>query len=96
MTYPTAAVVTTNLDAGTDSPASARTDLFDAVQKLNQMIAHTSAFAATLLDDTSASAARATLAVVRLVMRFLLRQLRPQPGPCWGRLRPVPTPTLQA
>lgn len=61
MTYPTAAVVTTNLDAGTDSPASARTDLFDAVQKLNQMIAHTSAFAATLLDDTSASAARATL-----------------------------------
>lgn len=61
MTYPTAAVVTTNLDAGTDSPASARTDLFDAVQKLNQMIAHTSAFAAALLDDASASAARATL-----------------------------------
>lgn len=61
MAMPTAPVVTTNLDAGTDSPASARTDLLDAVQKLNQMIAHTSAFAATLLDDTSASAARATL-----------------------------------
>lgn len=61
MTYPTAAVTTTNLDAGTDSPATARSDLLDAVQKLNQMIAHTSSFAATLLDDTTAAAARTTL-----------------------------------
>lgn len=61
MTYPTAAVTTTNLDAGTDSPATARSDLLDAVQKLNQMIAHTTAFAATLLDDTTAAAARTTL-----------------------------------
>lgn len=61
MTYPTAAVATANLDAGTDSPATARSDLLDAVQKLNQMIAHTSAFAATLLDDTTAAAARTTL-----------------------------------
>jgi hypothetical protein len=39
MAWPTAAVVTTNLDAGTDSPASARSDLLDAAQKLNQIIA---------------------------------------------------------
>ena len=61
MTYPTAAVVTTNLDAGTDSPATARSDILDAVQKLNEMIAHTTAFAATLLGDASATTARATL-----------------------------------
>lgn len=61
MTYPTAVVATANLDAGTDSPATARSDLLDAVQKLNQMIAHTTAFAATLLDDTTAAAARTTL-----------------------------------
>lgn len=61
MTYPTVAVTATNLDAGTDSPASARSDLLDAVQKLNQMIAHTTAFAATLLDDANAATARATL-----------------------------------
>lgn len=61
MTYPTAAVVTANLDAGADSPATARSDLLDAVQKLNEMIAHTSAFAATLLDDANAAAARSTL-----------------------------------
>lgn len=61
MTYPTAAVTTTNLDDGTDSPATARTDMLDAVQKLNQMIAHTTAFAATLLDDANAATALATL-----------------------------------
>jgi len=70
MTMPTAAVVTTNLDAGTDSPASARTDLLDAVQKLNQMIAHISTFAGTLLDDASASAARATLEVAPRATRI--------------------------
>ena len=61
MTWPTVAVTTTNTDAGTDSPATARSDLLDALQKLNQIIAHVSSFAATFLDDTSASAARATL-----------------------------------
>ena len=38
MTFPTLQVTTTNLDAGTDSPASARADLLDAVQKLNIII----------------------------------------------------------
>lgn len=62
MTYPTAVVTTTNLDGTLDSPATARSDLLDAVQKLNQMIAHTTAFVATLLDDVDAAAFRATLA----------------------------------
>ena len=61
MTYPTAAVTTTNCDAGSDSPATARTDILDALTTLNQMIAHTTAFAATLLDDANAATARATL-----------------------------------
>jgi hypothetical protein len=39
MTFPTTAVNTTNLDASTDSPASARADILDAVQKLNTIIA---------------------------------------------------------
>lgn len=61
MTWPTVAVTTTNTDAGTDSPATARTDILDLMTKSNQMIAHVSAFAATLLDDTSAANARTTL-----------------------------------
>ena len=61
MTFPTTAVVTTNLDASTDSPATARSDILDAVQKLNQMIAHTSAFAATLLDDANDADVRITI-----------------------------------
>lgn len=61
MTYPTAAVNTANIDASGDSPALARSDILDAIQKLNQMIAHTTAFAATLMDDANAATARATL-----------------------------------
>ena len=38
MAFPTTEITTTNLDAGTDSPASAREDLLDAVQKLNTII----------------------------------------------------------
>lgn len=38
MAFPTGSVSTDNLDAATDSPASARADLLDAVQKLNDVI----------------------------------------------------------
>lgn len=61
MTWPTVAVPTANVDAGTDSPATARTDILDALTKLNQVMAHVSAFAATVLDDANAAAARVTL-----------------------------------
>lgn len=61
MTWPTVPVTTTNLDIGADGPALARTDLLDAVIKENQMMAHVSVFAATVLGDTTATAARATL-----------------------------------
>jgi len=38
MAWPSAVVTTTNLDAAGDSPAAARADLLDAVQKLNTII----------------------------------------------------------
>ena len=37
MTWPTASIATTNLDAGADSPASARGDLLTAVQQINSI-----------------------------------------------------------
>jgi hypothetical protein len=61
MPWPTTPVSTTNLDAGTDNPQTARADLLDLVQKFNEMRAHVSAFAQTLLDDADAAAVRATL-----------------------------------
>jgi|GEM_PF-2929268 len=61
MTWPTVAVGTTNVDAGTDSPATARNDIKDAIDAVNQMMAHVTAFGATLLDDANAAAARTTL-----------------------------------
>ncbi len=61
MTWPAADIVTTNLDAGTDSPASARADLKDMADKVNQIRNHVTAFIQTLLDDASAATARATL-----------------------------------
>ena len=61
MTWPTVAVGTTNVDSGTDNPANARADILDALQKLNQMIAHVSAFAATIFDDADAAAVRSTI-----------------------------------
>lgn len=39
MAWPASTIPTTNLDAGTDSPAAARPDLLAAVQALNQIIA---------------------------------------------------------
>lgn len=63
MTWPTVAVTTTNTDAAADSPALARADIQDALTKLNQMMAHVSTFAATLLDDTTQAQAQATLGI---------------------------------
>lgn len=64
MTWPASDVVTTNLDAGTDSPATARAQLLDLVQKFNQLRAHVSAAAQALLDDADAAAMRTTLGLV--------------------------------
>lgn len=64
MTWPTTPVSTVNLDAGTDSPALARADILGMAQKLNQAMAHPSAYAQTLLDDPDAATARTTLGAV--------------------------------
>ncbi|WP_291015030.1 hypothetical protein [Hydrogenophaga sp.] len=61
MSWPTSNVVATNLDAGTDSPATARADLLDLVQKFNELRSHVSGFAQTVLDDADASTAQTTL-----------------------------------
>jgi len=61
MTWPSGAVDTADTDAGTDNPQNARADILDAMQKLNQIIAHVSAYIQGLLDDADAAAARATL-----------------------------------
>lgn len=61
MTWPTVAVNTTNVDQTTDSPATARSDILDALQKLNAMIAQVSVFMGGHLADASAVAARTTL-----------------------------------
>ena len=63
MTMPTAAVDTANADAGTDSPQAWRSDALELTQKFNQLIDHVSPFAATLLDDADAAAARSTLSL---------------------------------
>ena len=61
MTWPTGAVPTTNVDATTDDPELAVVDIKSAFDKLNQIIAHVSTFAATMFDDADAAAVRATL-----------------------------------
>ena len=40
MAWPTGSVPTTNFDSGADSPAQARADLLNLIQKLNTMISH--------------------------------------------------------
>jgi hypothetical protein len=69
MAWPSGAVDTTDTDSGTDSPASARADLLDVEQKLNQIIAHVSAYIQGLLDDADAAAARATLGLGALAVK---------------------------
>jgi hypothetical protein len=69
MAWPSGAVDTTDTDSGTDIPASARADLLDVEQKLNQIIAHVSAYIQGLLDDADAAAARATLGLGALAVK---------------------------
>lgn len=61
MVWPTTPIPTANLDAGTDSPATARADLLQLAQQVNQLQAHVSAFATMLLDDVDAASMRGTL-----------------------------------
>lgn len=61
MVWPTSPISTANLDASTDSPAAARAELLQLTQQVNQLQAHVSTFAATLLDDADGAAARSTL-----------------------------------
>lgn len=61
MTWPTVAVSTTNVDSALDNPGNARADIKDAMDKLNQVMAHPSTLGQTLLADTTAAAARSTL-----------------------------------
>jgi hypothetical protein len=61
MTWPASDVVTTNVDAGTDSPATARIDIFDLFTKFNLLRNHVSSFMQTLLARTTAAVARTDL-----------------------------------
>lgn len=61
MTWPASNVVTTNMDAGADSAASARSDLLDLVQKFNLLRAHVTTFMQTFLGRTDAAGARGDL-----------------------------------
>lgn len=61
MVWPTAAVSTTALDAGTDTPP--RAEFLSWAQKFNQLIAHVSSYMQGLLGSADAAAARSTLGV---------------------------------
>ena len=60
MVWPISAA-TGNFDAGTDSPATARGDLLDAIQKLNQLLAHVPGFMQTVLSRVDAASVRSDL-----------------------------------
>ena len=66
MTWPSGAVNTTNVDATTDDPELGVVDIKSAFDKLNQIIAHVSAYIQGLLDDADAAAARTTLGAAPL------------------------------
>ena len=63
MTWPTTAANTTNLDDDADSPLAARPDILQAVQNINAIQAHVTAFGQELLNDADAGAAKATLGI---------------------------------
>lgn len=53
MTFPTSTINTTNLDSATDSPASARADLLDLVEKVNTIISERNTAQGVLVLDSS-------------------------------------------
>jgi len=61
MTYPASDVGTTNTDAGTDSPATARTDILDLMTKFNLLRNHISSFMQGVLNRGTAALVRADL-----------------------------------
>lgn len=61
MTWPTTDVVTTNADAGTDSPATFRSDVLDLLTKFNLMRNHVSSLGQTLLNRATAALMRSDL-----------------------------------
>lgn len=63
MTWPIADVGRANVDAGTDSPASARSELLDLVDKFNLVRNHVTAFAQTLLSRATAALMRTDLGI---------------------------------
>jgi hypothetical protein len=61
MTFPASDVVRTNADAGTDSPATFRTDALDLIDKFNLLRNHFSALAQTLINRSTAALMRTDL-----------------------------------
>jgi len=61
MAWPTSDVDTTDLDADTDSPLAARSDLFDLAQKFNALRNHVTTYIQGFLASTDSAAARSTL-----------------------------------
>ncbi len=61
MTFPTANVSIANLDSETDDPSLARTDLLDAVNKLNLIMAEAGAATGVALLDNSAQMPMSTI-----------------------------------
>jgi hypothetical protein len=61
MTWPSSDVPTTNLDAGTDNPQTARADLLSLAQAVNLLRNHFSTFMRGVVEAVDAAAARTAL-----------------------------------
>lgn len=61
MTYPSSDVSTTDMDAGTDSPATARSSLLDLAQKFNELRNHVGTVMRTMLSATTPADARTAI-----------------------------------
>lgn len=81
MTYPSSDVSTTDMDAGTDSPAAARSDLLDLATKFNLLRNHVSTFMQGLFTAADQAAARAALGVGALAAFSAYRSSNQTLGP---------------